>query len=88
MPINGSVVKPTEVMNERESIEAFVEGCRRCASAARELVKETLNPEWEIVAQTFDAMGHGGKELANMRSMSRLETLMAANIKTAPYKPN
>ena len=86
--INGSVVKPTEVMTERETMEAFVDGARKAASAARELSIACDDPSWETVAGTLDAMRHGGKQLMDMKSMSRLETLMAANMKAAPYMPN
>lgn len=86
--INGSVVKPTEVMTERETMEAFLDGSSKAASAARELATECDDPSWATVAETLDALRVGGKQLADMRSMSRLETLMAANMKTAPYKPN
>lgn len=75
-------------MTERETMEAFIEGCRKCASAARELATECQNPEWDLVATTLDSMCIGGKQLADMKAMNRLETLMAANLKTAPYKPH
>lgn len=86
--MKGSVLKPTEVMNERETMEAFIEGAKKAASAARELAKECDDPSWETVAATLDAMMDGGKKLANMRAMSRLETMMAANIKSKPYQPH
>ena len=54
------------------------------ASAARELAKECTNPEWDAIAETLDAMRIGGKKLANMKAMSRLETLMAASLKANP----
>lgn len=87
MTINGSVVKPTEVMSERESIESFCEGAKKAYSAAMELAPID-GAEWINIANTLRAMHDGGKQLADMRSMSRLETLMAANIKTASHKPN
>ena len=86
--MKGSVLKPTEVMNERETMEAFCEGLRKCASAGRELAKECKNEEWAIIAVTLESMIDGGRKLADMKAMNRLETLMAANIKAAPYKPN
>lgn len=86
--VNGSVLKPTEVMSERETMEAFCEGCKKSASAARELATETLNPEWDLVAVTLESMSVGGKKLADMKAMNRFETLMATSIKSTPYKPN
>ncbi len=88
MTINGSVTRPTESMTERDSINAFCDGARKAISAARELAKDTDNPDWIIVATTLEAMAQGGKQLFDMKAMSRLETLMAANMKAAPYKPH
>lgn len=75
-------------MTERESMEAFVEGAKKCASAARELAVACSDPEWEETAGMLDAMRVNGVKLSQMKSMSRLETLMAANMKTAKYRPN
>lgn len=86
--VQGSVLKPTEQMTERETMEAFREGLRKCASSARELAIETLNPEWANVAETCESMIHGGKKLSDMKAMNRLETAMALNIKSATYKPH
>lgn len=86
--VQGSVVKPTEVMTERETMEAFREGLGKSASAARELAAETKNPEWADIAVTLESMRHGGKQLADMRAMNRLETAMALNMKGAAYKPH
>jgi len=88
MSIIGSVKKPEDTMNERETMEAFVDGAKKAASAAKELAKACDSPEWENVVTTLNALRDGGRQLANMRSMSRLETLMAANMKTAPFLPN
>lgn len=74
-------------MDERQTMEAFIDGCSKCASAARELATECQNPEWAIVAETLDAMCDGGKKLADMKAMSRFETAMATNMKAAAYKP-
>ena len=82
--VKGSVLKPTEVMSERDTMNAFVDGANKAASAARELAKECNNPEWETVASTLTAMRDGGQKLANMRSMSRIETMMATNLKSNP----
>lgn len=84
MTIKGSVVRPTEKMSERETMEAFIEGAKKSASAARELAKETQDPHWLNVAGTLESMSDGGQKLANMKSMNRLETLMAASIKANP----
>lgn len=86
--VKGSMFKSTERMSERETIESFCEGLSKCASAARELAIETDNPEWAMVATTLDSLRVGGKQLANMRSMSRIETMLAAQMKSTPYKPN
>lgn len=88
MTINGSVYAPTELMTEGETMESFCDGLSMCASAARELATECQNPEWADIANTLDAMKDGGKKLLNMKAMSRLETLMATNLKTTPYKPS
>lgn len=80
--MEGSVTKHQGSMNERESIEAFVEGAKKAASAARELASEFTDPEWTSTADMLDAMRVNGVKLSQMKSMSRLETLMAANMKT------
>ncbi len=84
MTINGSVYAPTELMNEKETMEALRDGLAKSASAAREIAADSLNPEWSDIAQTLDAFRSGVTQLANMRSMSRFETLMAANLKQNP----
>ncbi len=86
--VQGSVVRPTETMNERDSMNAFIDGSKKAACAARELAAECDNPEWATVATTLDAMRDGAQKLFDMRAMSRLETLMAANLKTKPYQPH
>ena len=86
--INGSVIKPTEVMNDRETMQAFIDGAKKAASAARELAVACDDPSWETVAATLDSMRIGGKKLADMKAMSRFETLMAANLKSTPFKPS
>ena len=73
-------------MSERETLEAFSEGAKKAASAARELAKETQNSAWLDTANVLESICQGGLQLSNMRSMSRLETLMAANIKADPKK--
>lgn len=80
--MEGSVTRHQGAMNERESVEAFVEGAKSAASAAREMAKEFTDPEWLETANMLDAICRSGVELSKMRSMSRLETMMAANIKT------
>lgn len=82
--VNGSVVKPTEVMSERDTMEAFLDGADKSIGAARELLKETGNPDWESVIANLQAMRDGGKKLADMKAMSRFETLMAAELKANP----
>lgn len=86
--MKGSVTRPTEVMTEKDTIDSFCEGAKKAQLAALELAKECDNPEWATVALTLEAMAVGGKKLYNMKAMSRFETLMAANMKSAPYKPN
>lgn len=79
--VEGSVTRTTGVMTEYESIEAFCDGLLKCASAARELARETENPDWIQTSAMLDAMRVNGVKLSKMKSMSRLETMMAANIK-------
>lgn len=86
--VEGTVKKPTETMSEKDSINDFCDGAKICISAAKELASATQNPEWVTIAETLDAMRLGGKQLFDMKAMSRLETLMAASIKSAAYKPN
>lgn len=71
-------------MNDQESIQAFIEGAKKCASAARELARDNDDPEWVERANMLDLIRENGVKLANMKSMSRLETLMAANMKSSP----
>jgi hypothetical protein len=82
--INGSVVAPAEVMSERDSMNAFIDGAAKAISAAKELAKATKNPEWINVAETLEAMRIGCRKLFDMKSMSRFETLMAASLKANP----
>ena len=82
--INGSVTKPVEVLNERETMQHFVDGGKKAISAAKELAKSTANPDWINAAETLEAMVEGCQKLADMRSMNRLETLMAASLKANP----
>lgn len=69
-------------MSERESIEAFVDGAKKASSAAHELAREFNDPDWIETARMLDAMRVNGIKLSEMKSMNRLETLMAANMKT------
>ena len=84
MTVRGSVFAPTETMNERETMESIRDGLTKAASAARELAVSCGDSEWSDVAQTLDAFRHGIKQLADMRSMSRFETLMACSMKANP----
>ena len=81
--IKGSVVAPTDIMSERESLEAFLDGAKLAYSAAMELSANDA-PEWENIATTMRALHDGCKQLYDMKSMSRFETLMAASIKANP----
>jgi hypothetical protein len=85
--VEGSVKRCTETMSERESLEAFVEGAKKSASAARELAKLCANGDWSNLAEVLDAMRVNGVKLSQMKSMSRVETLMAANIKQQKFLP-
>jgi len=86
--IEGSVKRSTETMSERESLEAFIEGAKKAASAARELGKESNNSDWRNLSDLLDGMRINGEKLSQMKSMSRLETLMAANIKSQKFIPH
>jgi len=79
--INGSVTRCTEVMSEKETLEAFIDGAKKAASTAREFARIHTNKDWEDRAEMLDAIRINGVKLAQMKAMSRLETLMAANIK-------
>ncbi len=81
--INGSVVAPTDMMSEKESLEAFLDGAKLAYSAAMELAKEDV-AEWENIASTMRALHDGCKKLYDMKAMSRFETLMATNLKANP----
>lgn len=74
-------------MSERESMEAFVEGAKQCVSAAHEMAKEFTDPEWYETAAMIESIRVNGIKLSNMKAMNRLETAMAANIKTAKFAP-
>lgn len=82
--IKGSVFSPTVLMSERDTMESIADGLLKSSSAARELAKECDDPQWKDVAETLDAFRQGIKQLANMRSMSRFETLMATSLKANP----
>lgn len=80
--VEGSVTRCTETMSERESMEAFVDGAKKAAYAARELAKELDSADWVAAADMLEAIRDSGVQLSRMRSMSRFETLMAASMKT------
>lgn len=82
--VTGSVTRTTGTMGERESMEAFVDGAKKASSAARELSREFTDPEWEETAIMLDAIRVSGIKLSEMKSMNRLETLMAMNMKKGP----
>ena len=84
MTIQGSVFAPTETMSERDTMESIRDGLMKSASAAREFARATQDTQWLDVADTLDAFRQGIKQLADMRSMSRFETLMAENLKSNP----
>ncbi len=84
MTINGSVFAPTETMTERDTMEAILDGLLKSASAAREFANVARDEQWNEVATTLDAFRHGIKQLADMRAMSRFETLMACSLKSNP----
>ena len=75
------------VMTERESIEAFTDAAKKTAYHAREMATILEDPGWEEMAQMLEALGVNGKKLSQMKSMTRMETLMAANLKATPYNP-
>ena len=68
--------------NEKDSVRAFREGARLCASAARELAKMTQDPAWKDVAITVEAMQDGVYKMSRMKSLTRIEQLQAVNIKS------
>ena len=85
--VQGSVTRHQGKMSERESIEAFIEGAKKAASAAREMAATFDDKEWEDTAQMLDGIRINGVKLSQMRGMSRLEAMMAANIKTQKFIP-
>ena len=85
--IQGSVARHQGAMSERESIEAFIEGAKKASSAAREMAAAFNDKEWEDTATMLDGMRINGVKLSQMRGMSRLETLMAAEIKQKKFIP-
>lgn len=80
--VEGSVTRCTETMSERESLEAFVDGAKKAAYAARELAKELDSSDWISTAEMLEAIRDNGVQLSRMKSMSRFETMMAASLKT------
>ena len=86
--IIGSVKPPEDSMNERDTMNAFIDGSKKASYSAKELALACQSPEWANVVSTLEALCDGAQKLANMKAMSRLETLMAANMKTAHYLPN
>jgi len=86
--VQGSVTRHQGEMSERESIEAFIEGAKKASSAAREMAGVFDDKEWEDTALMLDGIRVNGVKLSQMRSMSRLETLMAAEIKQKKFIPH
>lgn len=75
----------SDEMTEQDSMKFFTNGLRKSCSAARELAKECDDQQWNEVAKMLEAMLENGVKLSQMRAMSRVEQLMAANIKMANH---
>lgn len=84
MTIKGSMFAPSEVMSEKDTMESIRDGLLKSASAAREMAKACDDNAWLDIAKTLDAFQSGIRQLADMKSMSRFETLMAASMKQNP----
>lgn len=79
--IKGSVTRTTGTMSERESINAFADGAFKAYYAAMELAKVTNDKDWIGIATMLEGMRVNVLKLADMRSISRIENMMAANLK-------
>lgn len=84
MTIPGSVFAPTELMNEQETMEIFCECSSKFAFSIRKLAKIWNRFELTYFAETAECMKGAGVRLNNMKSMSKLETLMACSLKSNP----
>lgn len=84
MTIKGSMFAPSETMSERDTMESICDGLLKSSSAAREMAVACEDKAWDGIAETLDVFRHGIKRLADMRSMSRFETLMATSMKENP----
>lgn len=84
MTINGSCFAPTEIMSEKDTMEAIRYGCSKFAFSMRKVAKQFDDPSWIYYAETAECLKDAGMYLNNMKSMSRLETAMAISLKQNP----
>ena len=85
--MKGSVTRSTETVTERETIQGFATELRKIEFGMQELCKIDI-PEWDNMLQTIRYMREKGLVVADMKPMSRAETLIACDMKAAPYRPN
>lgn len=62
-------------MTETESMERFVQGLKKAASAARGLSTSTGMKLWLNIANTCDEIRGNGVKLSKMTSLSRFQVL-------------
>ncbi len=71
-------------ITEADSIRFFCDGLNKSVSAAKEMASYAQDPSWLEIGTMLNEMRISGLKLSRMRSMSRIETLQALNLKSNP----
>lgn len=66
-------------INERETIEYFMNGLRKSRAAAKELATLNKKKTWNQIAATIDVLLVNAHKLYNSKPQTRLQTLSLAN---------
>lgn len=63
------------MMQEKDSIERFIQGLKKAASAARELTKIMKYPMWDQIAISMDGIRQKGELMIRGKALTRQEVL-------------
>lgn len=66
-------------LSEKQTMEYFLHGAKKCKSAARELAKLNQTHGWTAVRSQLGQIERTGQKLFTDRPQTRLQTLALAN---------
>lgn len=66
-------------INEKETIEYFVQGIRKAQSAAKDLAALNKRTLWLQIGNMLEQINHKAAILHNSKAQTRTETLILAN---------